>query len=253
MLAGDDDTPRSRSITALDELLKPEGFNPLAKPRYGVRYVLAGTEPQLLNEVAKSASEAIAELERWGCLSPSADLEAAVSFAATLGGSKALMLVLTDEPPAHALESDRIQWWSFGIPQSNLAFVNATRNPSESGERCLFEITNLSGRARATELVVELHDAAAARSVTPLHRSAADILPMETHRIFLNLQAKNAGITGADWRGMRCQSITQLCYCRRYGNRCMWISEFKTSSSDHSLKTHWKPPKEAYPQRHSPI
>lgn len=194
MLAGADDTPRSRSITALDELLKPEGFNPLAKPRYGVRYVLAGTEPQLLNEVAKSASEAIAELERWGCLSPSADLEAAVSFAATLGGSKALMLVLTDEPPAHALESDRIQWWSFGIPQSNLAFVNATRNPSESGERCLFEITNLSGRARTTELVVELHDAAAARSVTPLHRSTADILPVETHRIFLNLPPKTPSL-----------------------------------------------------------
>ena len=194
MLAGADDTPRSRSITALDEFLKPEGFNPLAKPRYGVRYVLAGTEPQLLNEAATSASEAIAELERWTCLSPSADLEAAVSFAATLGGSKAFMLVLTDEPPAHALESDRIQWWGFGIPQSNLAFVNATRNPSESGERCLFEITNLSGRVRTTELVVKLHNAAGARSVTPLHRSTADILPMETHRIFLNLPPKTPSL-----------------------------------------------------------
>ena len=194
MLAGADDTPRSRSITALDELLKPEGFNPLAKSRYGVRYVLAGTEPQLLNEEAKSAGEAIDELERWKCLSPSADLEAAIAFAAALGDSKALMLVVTDKAPAHSLESERIQWWGFGFPRPNVAFVNATRNPSESGERCLFEITNLSGRAITTELVVELHDAAGARSVTPLHRSTADILPMETHRVFLNLPPKTPSL-----------------------------------------------------------
>ena len=194
MLAGADDTPRSRSITALDELLKPEGFNPLAKPRYSVRYVLAGTEPQLLNEEAKLAGEAIAELERWTCLSPSADLEAALSFAATLGDSKALILVLTDESPAHALEPDRIQWWSYGISQSNLAFVNAARNPSESGERCLFEISNLSGIARKTELVVELNDTQAGESPARLHRSTVAIRPMETHRVFLNLPPKTPSL-----------------------------------------------------------
>ena len=194
MLAGADDTPKSRSISALEELLTPDGFNPVAKPRYGVRYVLAGTEPQLLNEVAKSAGEAIDELQRWRCLSPSADLEAAISFAAALGDSKALMLILTDELPAHPLESEQIQWWGFGIPQPNLAFVNATRNPSESSERCLFEITNLSGGARKTELVVELHDAAVARSPIPLHRSTADIRPMGTHRVFLNLPPKTPSL-----------------------------------------------------------
>ena len=190
MLAGVEDTAKSRAIKALEELLAPEGLNPLAKPSYGVRYVLAGTEPQLLNEVAKSAGEAIAELKRWRCLSPSADLGAAISFAASLGDSKALMLILTDELPAHPLESERIQWWGFGIPQPNLAFVNATRNPSESSERCLFEITNLSGGARKTELVVELHNAAGAGSATPLHHSTVDIRPTETHRVFLNLPPK---------------------------------------------------------------
>ena len=194
MLAGAEDTPKSRAIKALEELLTPDGINPLAKPRYGVRYVLAGTEPQLLNEVAKSTGEEIAELERWTCLSPSADLEAAISFAASLGDSKALMLILTDELPAHPLESERIQWWGFGIPQPNLAFVNATRNPFESSERCLFEITNLSGGARKTELVIELHDAAVARSPIPLHRSTADIRPMRTHRVFLNLPPKTPSL-----------------------------------------------------------
>ena len=187
MLAGVEDSSKSRSITALDELLKPDGFNPLAKPRYGIRYVLAGTEPQLLNEVAKSTGEAIAELERWRCLSPSADLETAISFAAALGDSKALMLIVTDGPPAHPLESDSIQWWGFGSPQPNVAFVNATRNPSESGERCLFEITNLSGSARKTELVVALHDTVIGDSPARLHHSTVAIRPMETHRVFLNL------------------------------------------------------------------
>lgn len=187
MLAGVEDTPKSRAIKALDEFLAPEGFNPLAESRYGVRYVLAGTEPQLLNEEAKSAGEAIDELERWKCLSPSADLETAIAFAAALGDSKALMLVVTDEAPAHPLESERIQWWGFGIPQPNVAFVNATRNPYESGERCLFEISNLSGGAKRTELTVELHDPVARDSPAPFHHSTVAIRPMETHRVFLNL------------------------------------------------------------------
>ena len=194
MLAGVEDTPNSRAIKALEELLAPEGLNPLVKPRYGVRYVLAGTEPQLLNEEAKSAGEAIAELERWRCLSPSADLEAAISFAAALGDSKALMLVVTDERPAHPLESERIQWWAFGIPQPNFAFVNATRNPAESSERCLIEITNLSGAARKTELVVELHGTVVGDSPARLHHSIVDIRPMETHRIFLNLPPKTPAL-----------------------------------------------------------
>ena len=194
MLAGVEDTPNSRAIKALEELLAPEGLNPLVKPRYGVRYVLAGTEPQLLNEEAKSAGEAIAELERWRCLSPSADLEAAISFAAALGDSKALMLVVTDERPTHPVESERIQWWAFGIPQPNFAFVNATRNPAESSERCLIEITNLSGGARKTELVVELHGTVVGDSPARLHHSIVDIRPMETHRIFLNLPPKTPAL-----------------------------------------------------------
>ncbi len=194
MLAGVEDTPKSRAIKALEELLTPDGINSLAKPRYAVRYVLAGTEPQLLNEEAKSASEAIAELERWRCLSPSVDLEAAISFAAALGDSKALMLVVTDGPPAHPLESDSIQWWGFGIPQPNVAFVNATRTSAESGERCLFEITNLTGGVRKTEFVVELHDTVIGESSARLHHSTPDIRPMETHRVVLSLPPRTPAL-----------------------------------------------------------
>ena len=194
MLAGVEDTPKSRAIKALDEFLAPEGLNPLAESRYGVRYVLAGTEPQLLSEEAKSAGKAIDELKRWKCLSPSADLKAAIAFAAALGDSKALMLVVTDEAPAHPLESGRIQWWSFGMPQPNVAFVNATRNPYESVERCLFEISNLSGGARRTELIVESYDTVDGHSPARLHHSTVAIRPMETHRVFLNLPPKTPAL-----------------------------------------------------------
>ena len=75
MLAGADETPKSRAIAALEEELVPQRFNLLANRRYAVRYVLAGTEPQVLNETARTADEAITQLEAWGCLSPSVDLE----------------------------------------------------------------------------------------------------------------------------------------------------------------------------------
>ena len=187
MLAGGDDTPRNRAIAALEEELTPHRFNPFANRRYAVRYVLAGTEPQVLNEAARNADEAIAQLEAWRCLSPSADLGAAINLAAELGGQKTLILVLTDEPPPQILGEDRMQWWAFGIPHSNMAFVNATRTVTDSGERCLLEITNLSSQAVSTELVIEAEDAAAQESTSPLRRSPLKIDSRATRRIFLNL------------------------------------------------------------------
>ena len=54
MLAGTDETPKSRAITAIEEQIAAQGFNPLTNSRYAVRYVLAGTEPQMLNEAARN-------------------------------------------------------------------------------------------------------------------------------------------------------------------------------------------------------
>ena len=190
MLAGVDETPKSRAVAALEEQLAIQRFNPLTNRRYAVRYVLAGTEPQVLNEVARTAGEAIAQLDAWRCLSPAADLEAAISLAAELGGAKALILVLTDEPPSHTLEAERMQWWAFGISQPNIAFVNATRTATDLGERCLLEITNLSPHAGRTELVVEVDEAASQESTSPLHRSTLEISPKATQRVFLNLSPK---------------------------------------------------------------
>ena len=187
MLAGVDETPKSRAIAALEEQLSAQGFNPLHNRRYAVRYVLAGIEPQLLNEAARTTAEAIAQLEAWRALSPSADLEAAISLAAEFGGAKALILVLTDESPPQMLDSDRVQWWSFGTPHANVAFVNATRTATVSGEKCLLEITNLSPHVSSTELIVRMEDTAAKESVPPLHRSTLEINPRATRRVFLNL------------------------------------------------------------------
>ena len=187
MLAGADDTPKSRAVAALEEELASQRFNPLTNRRYAVRYVLAGTKPQVLNEAAQTADEAIAQLEAWRCLSPSADLETAISLAAEIGGAKALILVLADEPPPQLLGADRVQWWAFGISQSNIAFVNAMRTATDSGERCLLEITNLSPHASSTELVVEVDNAAIQEPSASLHRSTLEIDPRATRRIFLNL------------------------------------------------------------------
>ena len=194
MLAGADETPRTRAIAAVEKELAPPGFNPFARRSYAVRYVLAGTEPQVLNEAARTVDEAIDQLEAWKCLSPSADLDAAISLAAELGGQKTLILVLTDEPPPQILGEDRIQWWAFGVPRSNIAFVNATRTATDSGERCLLELTNLSPRVSSTELTVEVNNAVAQESIPPLRRSTLEIDPRATRRIFLNLPPKTPAL-----------------------------------------------------------
>ena len=65
MLAGVDETPKSRAIAALKEELAPPGFNPFTRRSYAVRYVLAGTEPQVLNEAARTVDETIDQLDAW--------------------------------------------------------------------------------------------------------------------------------------------------------------------------------------------
>ena len=187
MLAGVSDAPRSRAVAALEKELDAEGLNPLTNRRYAVRYVLAGAVPQVLNEAAKTAEDAIAQLEDWRCLSPFADLDGAIAFAAELGGPKTLILVLTDEPPSSVLEAERIQWWSFGSPQPNAAIVNAARTIADSGERCLFEVTNLATNMGVREFVVTVDEAALQRHSPPLHRSTLELGPMSTRRIILNL------------------------------------------------------------------
>lgn len=187
MLAGVHDNMRSRAIAALEKELDLEGLNPLSNRRYAVRYVLAGAEPQVLNEAAKTADDAIAQLEDWRCHSPYADLEGAIAFAAELGGPKTLLLVLTDEPPSHTLEEERIQWWSFGTPQPNAAIVNAARASAESGERCLFEVTNLSPNVMVREFIVRADEPAVQQPASPLYRSTLELEPTATHRIILNL------------------------------------------------------------------
>lgn len=187
MLAGDDNSVRNRALAALEKVLEPERLNLITNRRYAVRFVLAGAEPQMLNEAGKTTHEATAQLEDWRCLSPFADLARAITFAADVGGARTLILVLTDEPPSQPLESERIQWWSFGISQPNAAFVNATRTATDSGERCLFEITNLSRNAAVRKFVVTTEGTSKKQSSSALHHSTLEIGPMATRRIILNL------------------------------------------------------------------
>ena len=83
--------------------------------------------------------------------------------------------VLTDELPPQILETDRMRWWAFGIPQPNVALVNATRTATDLGERCLLEITNLSPHTGSTELIVAVDDAASQSSASLLRRSTLEI------------------------------------------------------------------------------
>ncbi len=175
MRAGGADSPRSRAVQALEEELQ-------RSPRYSVRFVLAGERPQILGEPARTAREALAALEGWHCRAPAARLDEAVVLASELGGELALVLVLTDQPPAVAPGQGRVQWWAFGKSQPNLAFVTAARTWRDGAERCLLEIANLSENPATANLVIEAGDPPA-----EVQHSTPRIGPHETHRIILQL------------------------------------------------------------------
>jgi hypothetical protein len=175
MRAGGADSPRSRASRALEDELH-------RSPRYSVRFVLAGERPQILGEPVRTVGEALTALEGWHCRAPTARLDQAVVLASELGGELALILVLTDQMPPVAPGQGRVQWWAFGKPEPNLAFVTAARTWRDGTERCLLEIANLSDNPQTTSLVIE-----AGEPPAEVQRSAPRIGPRETHRVILQL------------------------------------------------------------------
>jgi hypothetical protein len=92
------------------------------------------------------------------------------------------VLVLSDHAPAAPPGKGRLRWWAFGRPLPNLAFVAAARSAADGGERCLFEVANLSADAQSGTLVVE-----AGEPPAEVARSPFDLAPGAVHREVLRL------------------------------------------------------------------
>jgi hypothetical protein len=159
------------------------------RPPSTVRFVLAGEKPLTLGEPVHTLSEVEALLSGWRCHSPAAHLDEAIALAADLGGELGLLLVLTDHPPQDNLVPDkgRLQWWSFGRPRPNFAFVSAARTSREGTDRCLLEIANLSGTRGTTTLTIT-----AGGEV--LRRSPVALEPAQTSRIILQLKPDTSAL-----------------------------------------------------------
>jgi hypothetical protein len=176
MLAGGDQSPRQEALRALHDLLRK-------RPPSTIRFVLAGEKPQTAGDLARSPDKVDAILDGWRCRAPTARLDQAITLAADLGGDLGLLLVLTDHPPEVNVvpAKGRLQWWSFGRPCPNFAFVQAARTSRDGVDRCLLEIANLSGQRGDTTMTVE-----AGGEV--LRRSAVSLEAGQTERIILQLR-----------------------------------------------------------------
>ncbi len=175
MLAGGDDSVRSRAVRAIQEELRRMG-------RPSVRFVLAGERPSLLGDPVRAGGEVARALEGWRCLSPAASLEEALAAAAEVGGELALLLVVTDQKPEREPEKGRVQWWAFGEPRPNVAIVAAARTARDGADRCLFEIANFSDEGRQVAVGIGSGGNAA------LPQRVLDIPAGASQRITLELQ-----------------------------------------------------------------
>jgi len=187
MLAGADDDSRSirkRAAQAIENEIRSNHYEPL-------RFVLAGETPQLLGEATESAQQAIQQLQNWKCGSPSAKLDEAIALAFEIGGGRSRVLAVTDHAPKQQISDSRLQWWSFGSPEPNLAFINATRTAHDGEERVMLEIANLSSTSAKTGLTIE--SLGAANSPSPVtNPQTLAFGPKESRRITLTLKNGSA-------------------------------------------------------------
>ena len=188
MLAGNQESARTRALAALEGELRSHRYEPL-------RLVIAGETPQVLGEASSQSGDAVKWLKDWKCAAHLAKLEEAVAFALELGGSRARVLVVTDHAPPEELHDGKIEWWAFGSPRPNVAFVNATRTTRDNQERVLLELANLSTSAGSTTLMVESINASdpnQQQSVTgdqQINSQSISLAAGETRRVVFTLKA----------------------------------------------------------------
>jgi len=157
MQADPEDSARTKAVQALKNELE-QGVN------YSARFILAGSHPQLLGETVRNFNETKKVLSHWQCLSPEADLAAAVNLAHELAGNRSHILVVTDQPPIETYGKGKTQWWSFGQTRPNVAIVNAARTWVDTKQRCLLEVQNFSERSISTNLIVNFDSTASGRT-----------------------------------------------------------------------------------------
>jgi Aerotolerance regulator N-terminal len=180
MLGGRSESARNLAPQAIVKELRANRYEP-------VRLILAGKSPQVLGEVSTSegagTDQMVNLLKDWKCATPLAKLEEAISFAFELGGTRTRVLVITDHAPAESPGDSRLQWWAFGSPRPNMAFVNATRTTGDLEDRVMLEIANLYGAADSTTLTIEADSKSSSKTQDTLTLGT-----YETRRLFLTVK-----------------------------------------------------------------
>ena len=137
---------REKGIKQLEKILHSRPFRP-------VRFVLAGTEPKILD-----GDSGISEMRKeWQCYSPGARMDAALGTAEEISGKDGMILVISDHGPSGNLDS-RIVWQAVGTPLSNAGFVSGVRSSAGDTDRILLETGNFSNQKMKTGLKMDGRD-----------------------------------------------------------------------------------------------
>lgn len=188
-------------------------------PKYTVRLITAGIEPQVLGKPATSWAEVSASLEGWLCQAPVSDIDGALALAGEIGGPRSRQLVLSDhampqryqediseevdeqsgesEPVADEAGWGRMRWLAVGAAQNNVAVSHAVRSrDAVHGDTVLVELVNhgelpvtgrmtLSAGTKEADFASDVSTPAIGDSLEFLDQRRVELLPGETKRLWL--------------------------------------------------------------------
>ncbi len=140
MTAGDNFSARNLGL----DYLKNNIFN---KSYYRITLVVAGVRPKLIGRRDLTVNEAEMLLRNWTCESASSNIMAAVSQGIEMVSDDGLIMVITDHLNEKSI-SENIKWISFGKARDNISITAANRSANDRTDRCFFEITNFSSKAK---------------------------------------------------------------------------------------------------------
>lgn len=215
MLATDAEGVSSQS-RAIDTLRKELG----GLPKYTVRLITAGAEPQVLGKPASSWAEIEIAVKGWRCRSSVSDLEGALALAGEIGGPRSRQLVLSDHAMPQVREEvdsgedaessettpvttagdtarGRLRWLAVGKPRDNVAVSNAVRSlDANQADTLLIELVNhgelpvsatmtLSAGTDEVAFASVASPAAVGEPLDVLSRMKVEMQPGEVKRLWL--------------------------------------------------------------------
>ncbi len=167
--------------------------------------ILAGHTVRQAGSHISSKAELIQAMDQWRCQSDRVDWAQAITLSTGLAQGWTDILVISDHYPAVEPQGNSgILWHAVGSEVSNLAITGAFLSQTDTGQRLVVEVSNLSGQDTRSALTVGVENEDPAKGIS---RQPVELSAHSVKRLVLSLPDSDKPV-GVQLKGQRTDGLS---------------------------------------------